>query len=501
MMSRGPIGGEFWIPEVSGTTPVRGEFTAELGEKVEVTLESGLPTGLVASNAPAPVPAPKPGDLGGHMGAAAAGSVARSRPITFWGKLDAGEPVSVFGANNVAAAGPPHYVAPFAVLGANVTLDQPYNAVRFRLDHPQRLRHLTDNESSVVKDDGSSLSVKASAEGNWLVYTPSTPATLTLLEMRAVSSCLALAQIALFPESDPEHDLRTRETQVCIDSTSPWLSVRGPQFCAALSGNLHTDTLLPDTELTVDRFAKWIEVNDNFDGLAWAVARRLNIPIQLQVQLLTSLVEGFHIRLAAPDEQTRFPGMPNEALNRVREAAAQAATDEADRLGLDPDLMGMSVWDALGQLGNKSYRERAEDLIAKVYAAVPEVGVSITTLPSQLRNSRITFAHQLRPPKGPLQDRYDRWMVLSMVTPWLLRARLLLEAGFDPQVLREKYLLDETFTLHRAQSEVLVKKLGWDKPPGKQTGRRRWIPSVSGESQPLTTFAVIRELIRTVCGH
>jgi hypothetical protein len=132
---------------------------------------------------------------------------------------------------------------------------------------------------------------------------------------------------------------------------------------------------------------------------------------------------------------------------------------------------------------------------------VPEVGVSITRLPSQLRESRITFAHQLPRPKGPLQDRYDRWMVLSMVTPWLLRARLLLEAGFDPQVLREKYLVDETFALHRAQLEVLVKKLGWDKPPGKQSGRRRWTPSVPAESQPLTPFALIRELIRTVRGH
>ena len=80
-----------------------------------------------------------------------------------------------------------HYVAPIAVLGAQVTLEQRYSTVRFRLDHPHRLSHLTDNESSVVEDDQSTLSVEASEDGNWLIYTSSTPATLIQLQMRAIT--------------------------------------------------------------------------------------------------------------------------------------------------------------------------------------------------------------------------------------------------------------------------------------------------------------------------
>jgi hypothetical protein len=499
-MSGAPIAGHFWLMQVPEQR-VRGQFTAEPGEDVEATLEARLPIGFVTENAPEPVPAPKPSDLAGIMRAAAAGSVAKSRLFTLWGQLDSGEPVTMFDAADVALSGPPHYVAPFAILDANVTPDQRYYAVRFRLDHPYRLSHLTANESSVVEDDQSTLTVETSEGGNWLVYTPSTPATLIPLEMRALSSCLVLAQIALFPEPDPEHELHIRETQVRINSTSPWLTVRGPQFSAATSDNLHLDTVLPGTELTVDRFAKWIAVNDKFDGLAWAVARRMNVPIQLQVQLLTSLVEGFHLRLTPEPEQKRFPGAANESLNRVREAAAQAAADEANRQGLDPHAMGTSVFNALGQLGDKSYLERAEDVVTKVYAAVPEVGTSITRLAARLRDSRITFAHQLRPNKS-LQDRYDRWMVLSIVTPWLLRTRLLLEVGFDPEILRDRYLVDETFTLHRAQSEVRVKSLGWDQPRSTpKDQRRRWTPSVPTESQPLTTFALIRELIMRLCRH
>ena len=80
----------------------------------------------------------------------------------------------------------------------------------------------------MVEDDRSTLSVEASEEGNWLVYTSTTPATVLHLEIRAVSSCLALAQLALLPH--PEQDLVTRETQVRIDSNGPWLTVLGAQL-------------------------------------------------------------------------------------------------------------------------------------------------------------------------------------------------------------------------------------------------------------------------------
>jgi hypothetical protein len=247
---------------------------------------------------------------------------------------------------------------------------------------------------------------------------------------------LALAQLALFPDPEPEYELHTLETQVRVDSTCPWLTVRGPAFCATKPDTLRLAPVLPHTELTVERFAKWIALNDKFDGLAWAVARRMNIPIQLQVQLLTSLVEGFHRRLTPPRDQTWFPDASKRALNRVRQAAAQAAVDQAHKEGLDPHLMGTRVMNALGHVGDKSFLERAQAIVDKVCAEVPEIGVSITTLASRLTDPRHSFAHQLPQDnaKDPLQDRFDRWMVLSRVTPWLLRTLLLLEVGVEPQV-------------------------------------------------------------------
>lgn len=88
-------------------------------------------------------------------------------------------------------------------------------------------------------------------------------------------------------------------------------------------------------------------------------------------------------------------------------------------------------------------------------------------------------------------------MVLSIITPWLLRARLLLAAGIEPQVLREKYLENETFTLHREQAEIRVRKLGWDQPRRPQSRRRTWAPGVTGESPAPTRMNLIRELIKS----
>ena len=425
--------------------------------------------------------------------------MARFRAITFWGELDGGEPVSVLDARNVGGLGSSaEYVAPLAIVGAYVTHDQRYSTVRFLLDHRLWLSHLLDGESSEVEDDKSVLSVEASDDGNWLVYTSAAPETLVQLEIRAASSCLALAQLALMP--DPGHDLCTRAMQVRIDAISRWLPVYGPGVCAEPT-QARRDTLLPHTELTIDRFAAWIALNDKFDGLAWAVARRMDgVAVQLQVQLVTSLVEGFHRRLTSKREQAVFPDMDKATLTRIRDVATQAAVDEAAQQGLDPQEMGTRVWNALGQLGDKSFRERAERIVPEACAPVPEVGLSITWLGARLSEPRNTFAHQLLL-KGPLAARVDRWIVVSRVVPWLLRSILLLKVGVEPQVLREKYLENESFALHRVQSEIRVRKLGWDHPRQTQHQDRQWTPTTTTEGTELPPLTLIKILTRSVCRH
>lgn len=466
--------GEFWTPERPDVR-LRGTFSTEPGESVQVSLTAFLPRAE-----PVSWPAFERGDVAGATRAHAAISVAKFQPVTVWGELDSGECVSIIDANDHGDSERSDLVGNIGVFGGLVPRDQLYSSVRFRLDHPYRLRHLCGGESFVVPDDQSTLGVEESEDGNWLVYESSAPAALRQLDIRVVAGCLALAQLALFPE--PESNLVTREMQLRMTSDSAWLPVIGPAFCAD-PHQPRMDTLLPHKELTVERFAKWIALNDTFDGLAWAVARRMDVAVQLQVQLLTSLVEGFHRRLTPPREQTRFPDATKAALKRVREAATQAAVDQAQREGLDPQIVGRSVTSALGHFSDKSFLERAEEIVDRVCSAVPEIAVSIPNLASKITDPRHSFAHQLPQDdvKDPFETRFDRWAVVSRVTPWLLRALILLEIGIDPATLRENCLNKQYFAMFRENAERRVRDLGWDNPPSRKPRQRVYTPSVVGD--------------------
>jgi hypothetical protein len=197
------------------------------------------------------------------------------------------------------------------------------------------------------------------------------------------------------------------------------------------------------------------------------VAREMKVSVQAQVQLLTSLVEGFHRRLSGTFEQSWFPGVSKAAMKRIRKAAAEAAADQGEKEGLHRELVLDRVEKALGHVGDKSYLERAEEVVVRVRAAVPEIAESVARLPARLTEPRHSFAHQLPQDdiKDPLDDRIRRWIVISRVAPWLLRALLLLEVGVDSKFLRDRYLEFERFAFYRVNVEQRVIELGWDLPP------------------------------------
>ncbi|GFG75421.1 hypothetical protein MBOT_27860 [Mycobacterium botniense] len=428
---------------------VQGKFTAEVGKQPEACLSAGLVADprVHVFNTPC-------GGKGVAFSADPAKSIQAFQPITLHGQLDSGESVTLLDAQNHGGDGqfspPPHYVAGAAVLGAHVAgTDQPYSAVRFRIDDPYWLAHLAAGESSVVADDGSTLSVEASEEGNWLVYASSTPVTLRQLEIRVVSGCLVLAQLVT------DQDLVIRDTQVRVDANGPWLTVHGPAFCES-ANRVNPETLLPREELTVERFAKWIALNDTLDGLAWAVAKPVEGVLQVQAQVLTSLVEGLHRRL--PYEQSRFPDVTKSAFQRIREAARHGAGAQAKAEGLDRE----QVMQATQFLTEVSFRARADAVVARVSGAVPEIVESVPDLPARLTKTRNQFAHHRLQGKAkkPLALSYRRWLVVTTITPWLLRSLLLLHAGVDPGTLRDRYLQHQRFAFARANLAQLLKELG-----------------------------------------
>jgi hypothetical protein len=437
--------GRFWVSGYTAAT-ARGDLTARTGEKPEVRLDSGL------------VDDPQIRAFAGgfSFSGSAVDSVAAFRPITLHGQLDSGEAVTVQHAQNYGSNPPfgsPHYIAYNVVVGDRVTgLDQPYTAVRFRLGHPFWLAHLHESEPVVVEDDGSTLSVEVADDGNWLVYSSSSPATLRQLEIRVVSGCLVLLHLVL-----DQNDVTTRETQVRLDGDQPWLPVYGPAFNAPM-GALEPDPLLPREELTVERFAKWIPFNDKLDGLAWAVARPFKAELQPQVQVMTSLVEGLHRRLRF--QQKKFPGVPKDAIGAVLKAARAGASAEAAAQGIDPQVASSSVV----LFHDVSFRTRASDIVTEVCAVIPEITESIVDLPRRIVDGRNDFAHQLEQRGESLAVRILPWLIVANTIPWLLRGLLLLRAGVDPNVLRDSYLASNRFEHFRANTAQHVEELGWKLP-------------------------------------
>lgn len=355
----------------------------------------------------------------------------------------------------------PYYVAHGAVLGVALVTgeDQLYSAVRFRIDHPYWLGHLVAEDSSVLDDDGSTLTVEDSEDGKWLLYRSSVPMNLRQLEIRVVSGCLVLARLL------SGQDLVTRQTEVRVGD-DPWLAVQGPGVNAPET-TLNPKMLLPREQLTVERFAQWIALNDTLDGLAWAVARRGDVTLQVDVLVVTSLIEGLHRRL--PFQQSKFPEASGGALDRIKQAARRAANDKAqNEKDVDPQQVRDAVMNAVSHFEDVGYSRRAADVIAQVSSAVPEIVEYVSDLPARLTMARNEFAHQFPQDeqKEPLAVRYLRWLVITNVTRWLLRSLLLLNAGIAPQVLRDGCLQYDRFAYFRANTAQHVRELGWQMSSG-----------------------------------
>ncbi len=448
--------GQFWAPPAPNVK-VRGTFTAAPGGDPAAKLADGVvddPRVMRSSH----------GGITYAQGGAS--SIKAFLPITLQGQLDSGDVVTLVNAHNHGGPGRPfenpYYKAYYAIVGDRVVSgpDQPFSSMRFRFGDPYWLGHLQDGESSAVDSGGSTLSAVADDDGNWLLYTPATPATLGRLESLVVLGCQTLAELVLAPEFD------ARDTQVRINDEDAWLTVYGPGANTPPK-ELEDRELLPREELTIARFAQWISFNDTLDGLASVVARPLKALLQTEVLVVTALLEGLHRRMTKTFAQSKFPAASGSALDRIQQAARRAAKEKAaGEQNLDPEQVRNAVKDAVGHFDDVDYLQRADDVVTMVCTVLPEINESVAELPKRLRDARNEMAHQLPLDYGeePLEVRHLRWLVVSYITPWLLRSLLLLQVGIEPALLRDRLSGNSRFFYFRSNVAQFVSELGWELP-------------------------------------
>lgn len=451
------MSGYFWVPEKPDVR-VWGAFSADGGHKPEAVLAGGL------VNDPRVV---KTNSAGGRAFLTSVAATSKAiQSITLQGQLDTGHAITLVNASNFGKDGgyfgSPHYKADYAVFGDRHVsgVDQLFGAIRFRFGDPYWLGHLREGKVAAVDGDGSTLGVETSDDGNWLVYTAASPATLRQLRSRVVMGCLTLAELAL------DQDFAARDTHVRINAGDPWLSVLGPESDVPPNA-FDQRTLLPREELTVARLARWIPFYDTLDGLASVAARPIKAPLQTQVLLYTSLVEGLHRRMPRTFEQSRFAGASPSALLRIKQAAGRAAMGTATgRRRLDPRQVHAAVMTALSRFEEVDYLQRATAVVHEVCAVLPEITEFIGDLPTRLTDARDEMAHcsPLDQKDEPAGARHLRWSVVASATPWVLRGLLLLQAGIDPGVLRERHLAYRHFADFRVTAAHLIDELEGNQP-------------------------------------
>lgn len=441
------VNGEFWTGDESEPR-MPGQFSAEVGQPPVVSLDAALVAYPREEALPAPI---RELDI-----PQAALAVTAFLPITLYGELETGESVTVLNARGYGKQRCPKYVGDNSIHGALVSGPQQlYSAVRFRIGGPHWFQHLADGEQSTVPDDGSTLRLEAAEDGNWLVYEAVEEMTLRRLQNRVVAGCQVLMQLAL------DQPLAVRDVEVPIAAKDSWLRVHSRRYCTPTGVNF--ETLLPREEITIDRFANWIDLNDRLDRLAWPVVNPVDIAVEPQAQVTTSLIEGLHRRLPGYRKQ-KFPDASKKALDRIRTAVKDSAEQQAtSEQNLDPAAVRAAIRAAVGHFEAIDYAERAAEVVAEVQAALPEITETVTDLPARLPKPRNEHAHQLEPNERleDYEERVLRWMVIAHVTHWLLRALLLLRAGVAPEVLRSNFLDNERFTMHRANIAQIVYELGW----------------------------------------
>ncbi|WP_152427880.1 HEPN domain-containing protein [Dietzia sp. UCD-THP] len=358
-------------------------------------------------------------------------------PVLIHGELDTGELLTLLSAQN-HAAGPilPKYRARVAILGAHVDANHAYSAMRFRVSDRYWTDHLSPGESAQTADL-SVLRTEAAEDGVWLIYEGAKPRNIRDLEQYVANACITLMTLAFdFRPTIQEVELRTHD--------GPWLRTAGPGFRGQASD--WDVPMLNTSDLTLDRIARWIDLNARLDNLGAAIADPPTGAVQAQALVATTLLEGIHRRL--PFEQSRFPSLSKTAKRRIRKAARSAAVEAAtSSAGADVGAVDKAISDCLSHFSSVSYLDRAHDIVAEVSAAVPELIFPVPDLPRTLKEARNDLAHHLVETESidDLVTVINRWTIASMATPWLLRFLLLLRVGINPAILRRKALEHQRF--------------------------------------------------------
>lgn len=203
-----------------------------------------------------------------------------------------------------------------------------------------------------------------------------------------------------------------------IDGT--WCSYVRPSE----EGRLHRSSLLPMTDLSLQKFADWIRLAIRIDPFPYIINAPTNV-LQVDAQVLATAIEGLHRRLHAEDRP--FSGMSKHSVKRAIDKARRAGVAALESEGLtDSDLADRLLRGSLNHVDQPTYQNRLLQLAEPVWALAPGLcGPDPMEWADMVKKIRNDQSHQLV--RSFLEGEIAVYFVATITCRWVLLLRILTE--------------------------------------------------------------------------
>jgi ApeA N-terminal domain 1 len=359
---------------------------------------------------------------------------------TIHGITDNGVPVTLLEAQTHGYSGG-FFQSTQAVVGAHLDgRNHRFAGARMRVQQARELLSSRNDSSwllSTPLESGGTFHVEESQEATWLVLQGIPPRAIRGLDRQYVRPLCTLVSLSTGEACASPLGL---DVQQELDSS--WLHVHsGAQRSSDLA--VERKSLLRTNDISPSVLRTWLDKAEKLGPLPPVITNGMQGPIVLEsrVLTLTTVAEGLHRRLRP--NAVRF----SEELGAVIQKAAMDAAED-----VHPGA-GEAVKGFLSHVHEVGYGERLVELAEIAESGAPGVTGRTKRWKKAVYKARNEFAHRAGP--GWFEDAdYDRYATVALSLQWLLRAVLLLEAGFEADLLAERFRAHEEYQLFLEQAQT-----------------------------------------------
>lgn len=240
--------------------------------------------------------------------------------------------------------------------------------------------------------------------------------------------------------SIPLHRVLKDAVSSCTQLMGLWSGLRPPKvvhiefrrtdgtWCSYVrpseEGRLQRSSLLPLTDLSLQKFSDWIRLAIRIDPFPYIVNAPTNV-LQVDAQVLATAIEGLHRSIHAEDRP--FSSISKRSVKRAMDEARRAGVAALENEGFAAsDLADRLLRGSLNHVDQPTYQDRLLQLAEPVWGLAPGLcgpdPMEWAIMIKQIRNDQ---SHQLV--RSFLENEIAAYFVATITCRWVLLLRILME--------------------------------------------------------------------------